>query len=147
MIFVGDALFPGGNDFPAREAVVLCIQVKDPHESKRVIETLVACIGDTPLDGGLHRVMDIDGLDAKGSVTINAKKLQLAVAFGPYHGPVTANRLEDTITAARGEGYDALAMAGFSFDPEVWPLSTSTRTWGWNSFACRSLLTGRSGIC
>ncbi len=45
MIFVGDALFPGGNDYPAREAGVLCIEVRDPHETKRVIESIVACLG------------------------------------------------------------------------------------------------------
>jgi phosphomannomutase len=44
MIFVGDALFPGGNDFPAREAGALSIQVRDPHETKRVIESIVACM-------------------------------------------------------------------------------------------------------
>jgi len=44
MIFVGDALFPGGNDYPAIEAGVLSIQVKDIHETKRVIETIVACL-------------------------------------------------------------------------------------------------------
>lgn len=44
MIFVGDALFPGGNDYPAKEAGVECIQVRDPDESKRVIETLIACL-------------------------------------------------------------------------------------------------------
>jgi len=45
MIFVGDALFPGGNDYPAKEAGVVSIQVKDPTESKRVIEAIVACLG------------------------------------------------------------------------------------------------------
>jgi len=45
MIFVGDALFPGGNDYPAKEAGALSIQVANPHESKRVIETIVACLG------------------------------------------------------------------------------------------------------
>jgi phosphomannomutase len=44
MIFVGDALFPGGNDYPAKEAGALSIQVKDPHETKRVIEALAACL-------------------------------------------------------------------------------------------------------
>lgn len=43
MIFVGDALFPGGNDYPAKEAGVLSIKVRDPNESKRVIETIIAC--------------------------------------------------------------------------------------------------------
>ena len=44
MIFIGDALFPGGNDYPAKEAGVVCIQVRDPEESKRVIETIIACL-------------------------------------------------------------------------------------------------------
>jgi len=46
MIFVGDALFPGGNDYPAEEAGVLSIKVRDPNESKRVIEAIVACLDD-----------------------------------------------------------------------------------------------------
>jgi phosphomannomutase len=46
MIFVGDALFPGGNDYPAKEAGALSIEVKDPHETKRVIEAVVACLGE-----------------------------------------------------------------------------------------------------
>ena len=45
MIFIGDALFPGGNDYPAKEAGVASIQVKDPHETKRVIEAIIACLG------------------------------------------------------------------------------------------------------
>jgi len=44
MIFVGDALYPGGNDCPAKEAGALSIQVRDPHETKRVIESIVACM-------------------------------------------------------------------------------------------------------
>jgi phosphomannomutase len=44
MIFIGDALFPGGNDSPAKEAGALSIQVKDPHETKRVIEAITACL-------------------------------------------------------------------------------------------------------
>uniref|UniRef100_E6PET6 Phosphoglycolate phosphatase n=1 Tax=mine drainage metagenome TaxID=410659 RepID=E6PET6_9ZZZZ len=45
MLFIGDALFPGGNDYPAREAGAVCIQVRDPHETKRVIETIIALSG------------------------------------------------------------------------------------------------------
>ena len=48
MIFVGDALFPGGNDYPAKEAGALSIQVRDPDESKRVIEAIIACLDDAP---------------------------------------------------------------------------------------------------
>ena len=47
MIFIGDALFPGGNDYPAKEAGALSIEVKDPHETKRVIEAIVACLGES----------------------------------------------------------------------------------------------------
>ena len=50
MIFVGDALFPNGNDYPAKQAGVLSIAVRDPHETKRIIETMIAC-----LDGGERR--------------------------------------------------------------------------------------------
>lgn len=45
MIYIGDAVFPGGNDYPAKEAGALCIAVKDPHETKRVIEAIAACVG------------------------------------------------------------------------------------------------------
>jgi acetate kinase len=48
MLFVGDALFPGGNDYPAKEAGVESIQVRDPNESKRVIEAILACLGRVP---------------------------------------------------------------------------------------------------
>jgi phosphomannomutase len=44
MLFIGDALFVGGNDRPAKDAGVTSIQVRDPDETKRVIETLVACL-------------------------------------------------------------------------------------------------------
>jgi HAD superfamily hydrolase (TIGR01484 family) len=44
MLFVGDALFVGGNDRPVKDAGVVSIQVRDPDETKRVIETLVACL-------------------------------------------------------------------------------------------------------
>lgn len=47
MIFIGDAIFPGGNDYPAKQAGALSIRVRDPEETKRVIEAIVAC-----LDGG-----------------------------------------------------------------------------------------------
>ena len=46
MIFIGDSIFPGGNDYPAKEAGALCIKVRDPNESKRIIETIIACLGD-----------------------------------------------------------------------------------------------------
>jgi len=44
MVFVGDALFEGGNDQPARTTGIDCIQVRDPQETKRVIEAIIACL-------------------------------------------------------------------------------------------------------
>jgi HAD superfamily hydrolase (TIGR01484 family) len=46
MIYVGDALFPGGNDYPAEQAGVISIPVKSPAETKRVVEAIIACLGD-----------------------------------------------------------------------------------------------------
>jgi phosphomannomutase len=46
MIFIGDALFPGGNDYPAEQAGVVSVGVKGPHETKRVIQAIVACLSD-----------------------------------------------------------------------------------------------------
>jgi phosphomannomutase len=43
MLFIGDAVFPGGNDYPAKQAGALSIRVRDPHETKRVIEAISAC--------------------------------------------------------------------------------------------------------
>lgn len=44
MIFVGDAIFPGGNDYPVKEAGVDSIEVRDSTESKRVIAAITACL-------------------------------------------------------------------------------------------------------
>ena len=45
MIFIGDALFPGGNDYPAAEAGVVCIAVRGPSETKPVTQAIIACLG------------------------------------------------------------------------------------------------------
>jgi hypothetical protein len=55
MIFIGDALFPGGNDYPAELAGVVSIRVRDPNESKRVIEAIVACLD------GVQQIKPRDG--------------------------------------------------------------------------------------
>ncbi len=44
MIFVGDAIFPGGNDYPVAEMGVVTIKVKNPYDTKRVIEGIIACL-------------------------------------------------------------------------------------------------------
>ena len=41
MLFVGDALYPGGNDAPVRDAGVTTIAVNDIGETKLVIETII----------------------------------------------------------------------------------------------------------
>jgi phosphomannomutase len=46
MIYIGDALFVGGNDYPAEKAGVDSIPVKGPDETKRVIQAIIACLGD-----------------------------------------------------------------------------------------------------
>jgi phosphomannomutase len=45
MLFVGDALFPGGNDSPVKKTGIRNIQVRDVDETKRVIQAIVACLG------------------------------------------------------------------------------------------------------
>jgi phosphomannomutase len=54
MLFIGDALFPGGNDYPVKQTGVICIPVRDPNESKRIVEAIIACLSGvqpTPLAG------------------------------------------------------------------------------------------------
>jgi hypothetical protein len=46
MVFIGDALFVGGNDYPAKEAGVLSIAVRGPNETKPVTEAIIACLAD-----------------------------------------------------------------------------------------------------
>lgn len=45
MLFLGDALYPGGNDEPARATGVDAIQVRDLDETRTVIAAIVACLG------------------------------------------------------------------------------------------------------
>lgn len=44
MIFIGDALFVGGNDYPAVEAGVVSIPVRGPSETKLITEAIIACL-------------------------------------------------------------------------------------------------------
>lgn len=39
MVFVGDALYEGGNDYPAKTAGVECISVTGPHDTKQLIDS------------------------------------------------------------------------------------------------------------
>lgn len=38
-LFVGDALFPGGNDYPVKETGVECIKVENPADTERLIKS------------------------------------------------------------------------------------------------------------
>jgi HAD superfamily hydrolase (TIGR01484 family) len=46
MVYIGDALFPGGNDYPAEQAGVVSIPVKGPDDTNVAIKTILACLGD-----------------------------------------------------------------------------------------------------
>ena len=46
MLFAGDAIFVGGNDYPVQTAGVDSILVRDPKETARVIQAVIACLGD-----------------------------------------------------------------------------------------------------
>ena len=41
MLFIGDALFHGGNDFPAKSTGIDCIQVTGPEETKKIIAQML----------------------------------------------------------------------------------------------------------
>lgn len=45
MMFIGDAIFPGGNDFPAKELGLDTVSVRDPRETLAAIEAIVAFRG------------------------------------------------------------------------------------------------------
>ncbi|HYM65330.1 MAG TPA: HAD hydrolase family protein, partial [Candidatus Sulfotelmatobacter sp.] len=42
MLFVGDAIFPGGNDYAALQTGIDYVKVKDPTETKELIKTLIS---------------------------------------------------------------------------------------------------------
>lgn len=44
MVFIGDAIFPGGNDYPAKELGLDTVRVRDPQETLAVIAGLVAAL-------------------------------------------------------------------------------------------------------
>ena len=43
-LFMGDAIFPGGNDYPAKTMGLDTVRVRDPKETASVIEGIVACL-------------------------------------------------------------------------------------------------------
>jgi HAD superfamily hydrolase (TIGR01484 family) len=44
MLFLGDAIFPGGNDYPAKAMGMDTVRVRDVAETKAVVAGLIACL-------------------------------------------------------------------------------------------------------
>ncbi len=44
MIFIGDAIFPGGNDYPPFEAGIDCVKVKTIDDTRSAIDAIVCCL-------------------------------------------------------------------------------------------------------
>lgn len=44
MMFIGDAIFPGGNDYPAKQIGLPTVNVKDPEGTLAAIAAIVACL-------------------------------------------------------------------------------------------------------
>jgi phosphomannomutase len=44
MLFLGDAIFPGGNDYPAKTMGMDTVRVRDVNETKSVVTGLIACL-------------------------------------------------------------------------------------------------------
>jgi hydroxymethylpyrimidine pyrophosphatase-like HAD family hydrolase len=44
MMFIGDAIFSGGNDYPAKEIGLETVKVKNPNGTLTAIAAIVACL-------------------------------------------------------------------------------------------------------
>ncbi|EGX90806.1 HAD family hydrolase [Cordyceps militaris CM01] len=44
MVFIGDAIFPGANDYPVKEAGVKTVLVRDPDDTLKAIAAIIACL-------------------------------------------------------------------------------------------------------
>ena len=64
-----------------------------------------------PLEDGI--------LHAEGSWENDDTERNVAVVFGPQHGPVTVMQVEECLPIASRRGYDELIFAGFSFEGEA----------------------------
>ena len=63
--------------------------------------------------------LEEDILHAEGSWEGNDEERNVAVVFGPQHGPVTTMQVEACLPIASRRGYDELIFAGFSFEGEA----------------------------
>lgn len=46
MLFIGDAIFPGGNDYPAKQAGAFSVCTSGADETKKIIEGIIGCLDD-----------------------------------------------------------------------------------------------------
>lgn len=85
--------------------------VRFPNNKEMAFSRLELLVGQS---GSLHA----DGRwVSKGEADCDPEgKATVAIGFGPQYGPVTAKQVEDLIRSANRQGYDALVVAGFSFD-------------------------------
>lgn len=44
MLFLGDAIYPGGNDDAVRAAGIATVKVRDPDETRAVVTAIIACL-------------------------------------------------------------------------------------------------------
>ena len=44
ILFIGDAIFPGGNDYPAVEIGLDTVRVRDVAETAAVVAAIIACL-------------------------------------------------------------------------------------------------------
>jgi phosphomannomutase len=63
MIFIGDALFAGGNDYPVEVAGVVCIAVRGPAETKLVTRAIAACLSTKQSQGSVKKEVVIEVAD------------------------------------------------------------------------------------
>ena len=63
--------------------------------------------------------LEEDILHAEGNWERNDEERNVAVVFGPQHGPVTTMQVEACLPIASRRGYDELIFAGFSFEGEA----------------------------
>lgn len=57
-----------------------------------------------------------EALHAEGEWVLGGETRQVAVAFGPQYGPITARQVEECLWRASRRGYDDLVLAGFAVD-------------------------------
>lgn len=99
----------------------------EPHNAESFRDTIIRLLRDDGVrfQGGsvakfsrLESLSDGGTLHAEGEWESenSAEPRRVAVSIGPQYGPVTAKQVEDSLWSASRGGYDALALAGFSFD-------------------------------